>query len=456
MDIGGALAEARSEAGLTITQVSERTRIRATIIRDIEHDDYSACGGDYYARGHIRAIAKVVGTDPVPLIEEYDAARMPPPDPAAAEPAQPTHHWRGHAGSGRDDPDADTNPDLLPGTATAPPGAPWPGLRGSARRWAAAKGSRLASAADPHAGSAVPNGASPSDVRPPNGAGPPSPTVHAPASTHIPSNGSAAPGGAAAAPRGTRAQPTRPIGITAAEAFRPGLPLDFERRRPRRTGLLVLIALVVIGVVIYLLVSGGSPHHSAPPAGHPHHGATAPAHGATAAAHGKGTAAKGKGAAAATSATPSPSVGPIAVAGAAAFGPGGVSQGDDPQGAALAIDGSQGTAWHTDWYATADLGGLQSGTGLLLRLGSGATVTSATILLRPTPGGTIQLRAGDLPALANLPVVAQAANPGGTLTMRLTAPVRADYVLIWFTSLPPDNTGTYQASVYDIRLSGTT
>jgi hypothetical protein len=45
MDIGGALAEARSEAGLTITQVSERTRIRETIIRDIERDDYSALSG---------------------------------------------------------------------------------------------------------------------------------------------------------------------------------------------------------------------------------------------------------------------------------------------------------------------------------------------------------------------------------------------------------------------------
>ena len=51
MGIGGALAEARTEAGMTVTQVSDRTRIREKIIRDIEHDDYSACGGDYYARG---------------------------------------------------------------------------------------------------------------------------------------------------------------------------------------------------------------------------------------------------------------------------------------------------------------------------------------------------------------------------------------------------------------------
>jgi len=57
--IGETLAEARHEAGLTVAQVSARTRIRETIIRGIEHDDYAACGGDFYARGNIRSIAKV-------------------------------------------------------------------------------------------------------------------------------------------------------------------------------------------------------------------------------------------------------------------------------------------------------------------------------------------------------------------------------------------------------------
>ena len=78
MSIGEALAQARSRAGLTLTDVSQRTRIRETIIAGIEADDYSACGGDFYARGHIRAIARVAGIDSVPLIEEYDAARRPP------------------------------------------------------------------------------------------------------------------------------------------------------------------------------------------------------------------------------------------------------------------------------------------------------------------------------------------------------------------------------------------
>jgi len=72
VSIGETLEEARHLAGLSVAQVSEQTRIRPPIIRSIEADDYEACGGDFYARGDIRSIAEVVGTDPEPLIHEYD------------------------------------------------------------------------------------------------------------------------------------------------------------------------------------------------------------------------------------------------------------------------------------------------------------------------------------------------------------------------------------------------
>jgi cytoskeletal protein RodZ len=73
--IGETLAQARERAGLNITQVSQQTRIRPSIIVGIERGDFGSCGGDFYARGHIRAIARAVGADLAPLIEEYDAAR---------------------------------------------------------------------------------------------------------------------------------------------------------------------------------------------------------------------------------------------------------------------------------------------------------------------------------------------------------------------------------------------
>lgn len=74
MTIGGTLAKARQEAGLTVAQVAAKTRIRETVINAIERDDYTLCGGNFYTRGHIRSMARAAGIDPEPLIAEYDDA----------------------------------------------------------------------------------------------------------------------------------------------------------------------------------------------------------------------------------------------------------------------------------------------------------------------------------------------------------------------------------------------
>jgi cytoskeletal protein RodZ len=90
VSIGDALTAARRQAGLTITQVSQRTCIRETIVRGIERGDYSACGGDFYARGHIRSIARAVGADPDALIREYDTAHGAPQAITAADVFEPS------------------------------------------------------------------------------------------------------------------------------------------------------------------------------------------------------------------------------------------------------------------------------------------------------------------------------------------------------------------------------
>jgi cytoskeleton protein RodZ len=71
--VGRALFQARLAAGLTLDHVSGVTRVRVPIVRAIEQDDFSRCGGDVYARGHIRSLARAVGLDPEPLIEWYAA-----------------------------------------------------------------------------------------------------------------------------------------------------------------------------------------------------------------------------------------------------------------------------------------------------------------------------------------------------------------------------------------------
>ncbi len=71
--IGPEIQAARDRLRLTIDQVSERTRIRPHVIEAIEVDDFGPCGGDFYARGHLRTIARVLGIDAAPLVASYDA-----------------------------------------------------------------------------------------------------------------------------------------------------------------------------------------------------------------------------------------------------------------------------------------------------------------------------------------------------------------------------------------------
>jgi hypothetical protein len=71
--IGPDLAAARTRVGLSVDELAERTRIRPHVIESIEVDDFAPCGGDFYARGHLRTLARVLGRDPAPLLQHFDA-----------------------------------------------------------------------------------------------------------------------------------------------------------------------------------------------------------------------------------------------------------------------------------------------------------------------------------------------------------------------------------------------
>ena len=70
--IGPELAAARTRLGLSVDQLADRTRIRPHVIESIEVDDFAPCGGDFYARGHLRTLARVLGIDVTPLLTRYD------------------------------------------------------------------------------------------------------------------------------------------------------------------------------------------------------------------------------------------------------------------------------------------------------------------------------------------------------------------------------------------------
>ncbi|MEV5232484.1 RodZ domain-containing protein [Streptomyces pseudogriseolus] len=86
VSVGRALKQARIAAGLTVDDVSTATRVRIAIVHAIERDDFAPCGGDVYARGHIRTLAKAVKLDPAPLLAQYETQQgggRPAPTPAA-------------------------------------------------------------------------------------------------------------------------------------------------------------------------------------------------------------------------------------------------------------------------------------------------------------------------------------------------------------------------------------
>lgn len=95
--VGRTVAEARLAAGLTVQQVADATRIRATLVSAIEQDDFRLCGGDVYARGHLKSIAAAVGLDPQAVVEQFDHDRgrvvvptvQPEPVAAPLAPARP-------------------------------------------------------------------------------------------------------------------------------------------------------------------------------------------------------------------------------------------------------------------------------------------------------------------------------------------------------------------------------
>ncbi len=70
--LGAMLRDAREKAGLSVNDIAERTRIRATLIREIEADDLGGCGGNFYARGHVRSIVTTLGLDPVPFVSRFN------------------------------------------------------------------------------------------------------------------------------------------------------------------------------------------------------------------------------------------------------------------------------------------------------------------------------------------------------------------------------------------------
>jgi cytoskeleton protein RodZ len=72
MTLGRTIRDAREAARLSIESVSGSTSIRIGLLTEMENNNFSHCGGDTYARGHLRNIAAKVGIDPQVFIDLYN------------------------------------------------------------------------------------------------------------------------------------------------------------------------------------------------------------------------------------------------------------------------------------------------------------------------------------------------------------------------------------------------
>ena len=76
MSLGSLITQARKSAGLSIEDLSAATNIRGSLLREMESDLFSNCGGETYARGHIRNIATKLGVDPLIFIAAFEEEQM--------------------------------------------------------------------------------------------------------------------------------------------------------------------------------------------------------------------------------------------------------------------------------------------------------------------------------------------------------------------------------------------
>jgi cytoskeleton protein RodZ len=72
MTLGSTIRDAREAARLSIESLSDSTSIRIGLLTEMENNNFSHCGGDTYARGHLRNIAAKVGIDPQVFIDLYN------------------------------------------------------------------------------------------------------------------------------------------------------------------------------------------------------------------------------------------------------------------------------------------------------------------------------------------------------------------------------------------------
>ena len=72
MSLGALITKSRTSARLSIEDLSKATNIPVTLLRDMEAGNFKKCGGETYARGHLRNIAAKLGIDERIFLDQFE------------------------------------------------------------------------------------------------------------------------------------------------------------------------------------------------------------------------------------------------------------------------------------------------------------------------------------------------------------------------------------------------
>jgi len=156
-----------------------------------------------------------------------------------------------------------------------------------------------------------------------------------------------------------------------------------------------------------------------------------------------------------------PAAGPLDIAAASAFDPVG-KDGENDNYVPDAYDSDPTTYWRTEFYASASLGNLKPGVGLLIDLGKAQPVDR--VVLDVPAGETLALYAA-APAVSTPPTGLDGLTPAtpptpaagsGETTLRPTAATSARFWVLWLTQLPaapdPGPGGGFQGRITEFAF----
>jgi len=140
------------------------------------------------------------------------------------------------------------------------------------------------------------------------------------------------------------------------------------------------------------------------------------------------------------------------IASAQDFDPGG-DDAENPDLVEKAIDGRNKTAWVTAPYPNANMNP-KEGVGLVLDMGTVRSLRALDLKLYGSGSDFQVLTSKKKPkSLDNYRTVAEITGAGNSIKVRTSKPVRARYVMIWFTGLPYDG-ANYVGGVRDVKIEG--